>query len=121
MIGDVLLDCAWAGQTLAGFENHAGRTILDPGAEPLGRVVDGFGNDGESASRAAATGRRTARTCTARCCRATPGSPTASSRTRCAHAGGDPELAPLPDELEQQAHEVSAGRARARGGAHDAH
>ena len=39
MIGDVLLDCAWAGETLAGFENHAGRTILDDGAEPLGRVI----------------------------------------------------------------------------------
>ena len=26
-------------RTLAGFENHAGRTYLDPGAEPLGRVV----------------------------------------------------------------------------------
>src|SRR6266511_4145421 len=37
MIGDVLLDCAWARRTLAGFENHAGRTILDEGAEPLGR------------------------------------------------------------------------------------
>ena len=23
MIGDVLLDCGWAGETLAGFENHA--------------------------------------------------------------------------------------------------
>ena len=33
---------------MAGFENHAGRTILDAGAEPLGRVVAGFGNDGES-------------------------------------------------------------------------
>jgi hypothetical protein len=32
------------------------------------------------------------------------------------HAGGDPELAPLPDELERQAHDVSAARARARGG-----
>ena len=51
MIGDVLLDCAWAGQTLAGFENHAGRTILDEGAEPLGRVVAGFGNDGASRLR----------------------------------------------------------------------
>jgi CobQ-like glutamine amidotransferase family enzyme len=48
MIGDVLLDCAWAGETLAGFENHAGRTFLDEGAEPLGRVVSGFGNDGAS-------------------------------------------------------------------------
>src|SRR5207248_5805687 len=50
MIGDVLLDCAWAGETMAGFENHAGRTILDEGAEPLGRVVSGFGNDGVSGS-----------------------------------------------------------------------
>src|SRR5262245_36625952 len=33
MIGDVLLDCPWAraGRTLAGFENHAGRTYLDQG------------------------------------------------------------------------------------------
>jgi CobQ-like glutamine amidotransferase family enzyme len=48
LIGDVLLDCEWAGRTLAGFENHAGRTYLDEGAEPLGRVVHGFGNDGRS-------------------------------------------------------------------------
>src|SRR5918996_1072935 len=37
MIGDVLLDCELAPgrrRTLAGFENHAGRTILDDGAEP---------------------------------------------------------------------------------------
>ena len=57
MIGDVLLDCAWAGQTLAGFENHAGRTILDDGAEPLGRVVAGFGNDGESGFEGCRAGR----------------------------------------------------------------
>ena len=31
---------------LAGFENHGGRTHLGPGAEPLGRVVKGFGNNG---------------------------------------------------------------------------
>ena len=51
MIGDVLLECELApGEThrLAGFENHAGRTVLYPGASPLGRVVHGFGNDGES-------------------------------------------------------------------------
>ena len=27
---------AFSRHTLAGFENHAGRTRLDPGAEPLG-------------------------------------------------------------------------------------
>ena len=49
MIGDVLLECALEPgerRTLAGFENHAGRTFLDDGAEPLGRVLAGFGNDG---------------------------------------------------------------------------
>ncbi len=57
MIGDVLLDCAWAGQTLAGFENHAGRTLLDEGAEPLGRVLAGFGNDGRSGFEGCRAGR----------------------------------------------------------------
>jgi lipid II isoglutaminyl synthase (glutamine-hydrolysing) len=33
---------------LAGFENHGGRTRLGPGAQPLGRVLRGHGNDGKS-------------------------------------------------------------------------
>ena len=54
MIGDILLDAELTPgerRTIAGFENHAGRTYLDEGAEPLGRVVAGFGNDGESGAR----------------------------------------------------------------------
>jgi lipid II isoglutaminyl synthase (glutamine-hydrolysing) len=35
-------------QILAGFENHGGRTVLGPGAQPLGRVLKGHGNDGRS-------------------------------------------------------------------------
>ena len=34
-------------RVLAGFENHAGRTHLGPGATPLGRVLKGHGNNGE--------------------------------------------------------------------------
>ena len=34
--------------TLVGFENHAGRTYLANGTEPLGQVLMGGGNDGES-------------------------------------------------------------------------
>ncbi len=60
MIGDVLLDCELEPgrrRQLAGFENHAGRTVLDAGAEPLGRVVHGFGNDGASGFEGCRLGR----------------------------------------------------------------
>jgi CobQ-like glutamine amidotransferase family enzyme len=34
-------------RTIAGFENHGGRTYLGSGAEPLGRVLRGHGNNGK--------------------------------------------------------------------------
>ncbi|MBS3943093.1 MAG: glutamine amidotransferase [Dethiobacter sp.] len=40
-------------RTLAGFENHAGRTYLGPSVKPLGKVVHGFGNNGEDKSEGA--------------------------------------------------------------------
>ena len=79
MIGDVLLESTLPegrGRTIAGFENHAGRTVLDDGAEALGRVVAGYGNDGSSGSRDAGSVGRSGRTSTARCSRAILGSPT---------------------------------------------
>lgn len=33
--------------TLVGFENHGGRTYLGKGVQPLGKVLHGFGNNGE--------------------------------------------------------------------------
>ena len=36
---------------LAGFENHAGRTYLGSGEEPLGRVLRGNGNNGSDGTR----------------------------------------------------------------------
>jgi lipid II isoglutaminyl synthase (glutamine-hydrolysing) len=113
MIGDVLLECSFDGvsRTLAGFENHAGRTLLDAGAEPLGRVVAGFGNDGESDYEG---------------CRVTnaigtylhgpllPRNPWLADWLL--GRALDEELEPLPDELEHEAHAVSAERARRRGG-----
>ena len=116
MIGDVLLDCAWARQTLAGFENHAGRTILDPEAEPLGRVVDGFGNDGQSGFEGCRYRRVYGTYLHGPLLPRNPWFADLVLADAIRHAGGEPELAPLPDELELQAHEVSAGRARARGG-----
>lgn len=55
LIGDVAIevdlpDAAGLGgrRVLAGFENHGGRTHLGPGEQPLGRVLEGHGNDGVS-------------------------------------------------------------------------
>lgn len=35
------------GSTVLGFENHSGRSFLGPDASPLGKVINGFGNNGE--------------------------------------------------------------------------
>jgi lipid II isoglutaminyl synthase (glutamine-hydrolysing) len=116
MIGDVLLDCAWAGETLAGFENHAGRTLLDDGAEPLGRVVSGFGNDGASGFEGCRYERVYGTYLHGPLLPRNPWFADRLLADALAHAGGPTDLAPLPDQLEREAHEVSAERARARGG-----
>jgi lipid II isoglutaminyl synthase (glutamine-hydrolysing) len=49
LIGNVTIeaDLDGAERTIAGFENHGGRTYLGPDATPLGRVRSGFGNNGD--------------------------------------------------------------------------
>jgi CobQ-like glutamine amidotransferase family enzyme len=118
MIGDVLLDCAWAGRTLAGFENHAGRTALDGGAEPLGRVVSGFGNDGRSGFEGCRVGRAVGTYLHGPLLPRNPWFADWVLGEALAYAtGGDAaQLQPLADELELEAHAVAADRARARGG-----
>jgi lipid II isoglutaminyl synthase (glutamine-hydrolysing) len=117
LIGNVSIEAELGDEPriLAGFENHGGRTYLGPDAEPLGRVLNGHGNndrDGREGVKrlnligtylhgpllpknawladhliAAALERRT---------------------------GTRPELVPLPDELEAAAH-ATALRAAERG------
>jgi lipid II isoglutaminyl synthase (glutamine-hydrolysing) len=43
-------------RVLAGFENHGGRTHLNDGEQPLGRVLKGYGNDGRSGMEGARRG-----------------------------------------------------------------
>jgi lipid II isoglutaminyl synthase (glutamine-hydrolysing) len=49
LIGNVAIevDLGTGPRVVAGFENHGGRTYLGPGAEPLGRVLRGHGNNGK--------------------------------------------------------------------------
>lgn len=121
MIGDVLLECELESgmrRTLAGFENHAGRTLLDRGAHPLGRVIAGFGNDGESGYEGCRLGRLVGTYLHGPLLPRNPWFADWVLSQALAHAsGGDPPaLDPLPDELEAEAHAVSARRAESRGG-----
>jgi len=49
LIGNILIESEVVdGQTVVGFENHGGRTYLtDPSLKPFGRVIKGYGNNGE--------------------------------------------------------------------------
>jgi lipid II isoglutaminyl synthase (glutamine-hydrolysing) len=120
MIGDVLLHCALepdATRTLAGFENHAGRTFLEDGGEPLGRVVAGFGNNGEDGLEGCRLGRAIGTYLHG------PLLPRNSwladwllAQALAHRLGEPPTLEPLTDDFEPEAHRVSANRARSRGG-----
>ena len=44
-VGNVVVE--WERGTIVGFENHGGRTYLEGAVQPLGTVVNGFGNNGE--------------------------------------------------------------------------
>jgi lipid II isoglutaminyl synthase (glutamine-hydrolysing) len=120
MIGDVLLECELdpgVRQTLAGFENHAGRTHLDEGAEALGRVVAGFGNNGADGLEGCRVGSAVGTYLHG------PLLPRNAwladwliARALARRLGEPPELEPLSDDFEAAAQRVSADRARSRGG-----
>jgi len=120
LIGDCLLECELepgVKRTLAGFENHAGLTRLDAGAEPLGRVVAGFGNDGESDFEGCRVGTAIGTYLHGPLLPRNPWLADWLLAQALAHRLGEaPELVALPDGLEQEAHLVSAARARLRGG-----
>jgi CobQ-like glutamine amidotransferase family enzyme len=120
MIGDVLLECELepgTTRTLAGFENHAGRTFLEDGARPLGRVVAGFGNNGEDGFEGCRLERAIGTYLHG------PLLPRNSwladwllGEALARRLGEPPALEPLPDDFERDAHEVAARRAHSRGG-----
>ena len=120
LIGDCLLECEFEPgekRTVAGFENHAGLTRLEAGAEPLGRVVAGFGNDGASGFEGCRVGTAIGTYLHGPLLPRNPWLADWLLARALAHRLGEaPALEPLPDGLEQEAHLVSAARARSRGG-----
>jgi CobQ-like glutamine amidotransferase family enzyme len=119
MIGDVLLECELEPgepRTLAGFENHAGRTYLEEGAEPLGRVVAGFGNNGEDGFEGCRLGAALGTYLHGPLLPRNPWLADWLLAGALAHRLDEPpDLEPLSDDFEAAAHTVSAARARSRG------
>ncbi len=54
MIGNIVYSTELNGKSpVAAFENHSGKTYLGKGVSPLGKVVKGFGNNGEDGTEGA--------------------------------------------------------------------
>jgi CobQ-like glutamine amidotransferase family enzyme len=117
LIGNVEIevDLGDGPRQLAGFENHGGRTYLGDGAEPLGRVIRGHGNNGRDGYEGV---RRATMIGTYLHGPLLPKNAWLADRliglALARRRGSEPELAPLDDALEAAAH-ASAHRAALRG------
>jgi CobQ-like glutamine amidotransferase family enzyme len=113
LIGNVAIeaDLGTGPQLIAGFENHGGRTYLGDSAQPLGKVVKGFGNNGRDGLEGV---RRDNLIGTYLHGPLLPKNAWLADRliqlALGRRQGSEPELEPLDDSLEDAAHE-SARRA----------
>jgi len=103
--------------TVVGFENHSGLTELGPGAEPMGRMIAGAGNNGRDGTEGAVQRHVYA---TYLHGPVLPKNPwLADQLIRIAlerRMGGPVELVPLDDAVEQRAHDVALAKALANRG-----
>ncbi len=107
LIGNCAIESDVGGgkRIVAGFENHGGRTYLDPGEQPLGRVLSGHGNNGRDRAEGVRRGNVIGTYLHG------PLLPkNVWLADRLVEAALGIELAPLDDELEEAAHR-SARRA----------
>lgn len=112
LIGNVAIETELPGvgkRVLAGFENHGGRTHLGDDAQPLGRVLQGHGNDGRSGFEGA---RRDNVIGTYLHGPLLPKNAWFADWL-IATATGLADLPPLPDSLESAAHAAARAAARA--------
>jgi CobQ-like glutamine amidotransferase family enzyme len=114
LIGNIAIEAELDGEraVVVGFENHAGRTRLGPRARPLGRVLGGHGNNGEDGTEGAVQGHVVG---TYLHGPLLPKNPWLADRLltwALEHRRGTPVvLAPLDDDLEEEAHRIARARA----------
>ena len=114
LIGDLVIDATLDGQTkrVVGYENHVGRTRLGPRATPLGQVVNGHGNDGQSGFEGAVVNRVIGTYLHGPLLPKNPWLADVVLGWALEHHYGEPiELTPLDDTVERHAHSTAAARA----------
>jgi len=109
LIGNLAAE--WEGGSLAGFENHGGRTYLGAGAQPFAKVVHGYGNDGVSGYEGARFKNAFGSYVHGPILPKNPAFADKLLSLALERRYGDGTLAPLDDTLEQMAH-AAALRAR---------
>jgi len=110
LIGNIVVDSTFG--RLVGFENHSGRTILDPGQEPLGTVTSGFGNDDVSGREGAWTDNVFGTYLHGPVLPKNPHLADHLLRVALERRFGTTDLAPIPDHLERRAADSAALRPR---------
>jgi CobQ-like glutamine amidotransferase family enzyme len=108
LVGRVVIDARFAGHDMkvAGFENHGGRTSLGARAAPLGRVIRGFGNNGDDGTEGAVQGNVVGTYLHGPLLPSNPVLCDALLRAAFSRTGVR-ELAPLDDRLERAAHDAA--------------
>ncbi len=117
-IGNVLLETEGLEldpPTLVGFENHAGRTYLGPGVQPLGRCLVGNGNNGADGHEGVVAGTVIGTYLHGSLLPKNPHLTDRLLELGLRRTDPDARLAPLPAEEEMAAHRAIAERIRREG------
>jgi lipid II isoglutaminyl synthase (glutamine-hydrolysing) len=115
LIGNIVIRSPHLGDaTLVGFENHGGRTRLGPRAAALGRVVVGFGNNGEDRTEGAVEGTVYGTYLHGPLLPKNPRFADHLIETALRRRYGPVTLAPIDDAMETQAHEAAIARSGGR-------
>ena len=114
MIGNYLFRCGEesGGMEVVGFENHSGRTYLGEGVQPLGRVLKGYGNNGEDGTEGVRFRNVFGTYSHGPLLPKNPALCDEILKTALARKYGTADLAPLDNTAEQRAFEEIAARLR---------
>jgi len=114
LIGDLVIDATLSGETqrVVGYENHVGRTRLGSGCVPLGRIVNGNGNNGEDHTEGAVSNHAIGTYLHGPLLPKNPWLADLVLGWALEHRYGQPvPLDPLDNKLEHKAHETAVARA----------